>query len=80
MDSLDITLLMFVIRHSEVLDAPSTGWDERPPETDTSVAADLVRIRRVRNSTYAHATSDSLKKGAWLNYITFISTFDKKKQ
>ena len=61
-DSLDITLLMFVIRHSEILDAPKTSWDERPEDSDTSVAADLVRIKRIRNSTYAHATSDSLNK------------------
>ena len=51
---------MFVIRHSELLDEPKTGWDDEPDDTETTEAADLVRIKRIRNSAYAHAISASL--------------------
>ena len=59
---MDITLLMFIIRHSEVIDAPNSGWEAEPDTLDTSPSADLARIKRIRNSAYAHATSASLSK------------------
>jgi ankyrin repeat protein len=52
----DITTLSILIRNICGLRAPvSTGsWNEKPPSTDISKEADLVRIKLYRNKLYAH--------------------------
>ena len=63
----DITLLSVLFRNichlkPPVVDTVSgrRSWDEDPPQSDTSVEADIVRLRLLRNRIYAHATSISL--------------------
>ena len=50
----DITLLARLLRIICNLTPPSAGWDISPSNTDHSLAADLVRIRLLRNSVYGH--------------------------
>lgn len=50
----DITLLARLLRTICNLTPPSAGWDISPSNTDHSLAADLVRIRLLRNSVYGH--------------------------
>lgn len=50
----DITLLARLLRTICNLTPPSAGWDISPSNTDHSLAADLVRIRVLRNSVYGH--------------------------
>ena len=50
----DITLLARLLRTICNLTPPSLGWDISPSNTDHSLAADLVRIRLLRNSVYGH--------------------------
>lgn len=50
----DITLLARLLRTICNLTPPSAGWVISPSNTDHSLAADLVRIRLLRNSVYGH--------------------------
>ena len=50
----DITLLARLLRTICNLTPPSAGWDISPSNTDPTLAADLVRIRLLRNSVYGH--------------------------
>ena len=63
----DITLLSVLFRHICGLNPPvaQTGqrsWDEEPFTSDHSLAADLVRLKRYRNTICAHATSTEMPR------------------
>ena len=50
----DPTLLMVLLKFSG-LKPPATGWNRPPPATDTSPAADIIRVRVFKNEIYNHA-------------------------
>lgn len=56
----DVTLLMILFRNICNLITPVTGWDNIPPASDTSLEADIVRIKFYRNTVYAHANQASV--------------------
>ena len=56
----DVTLLMILFRNICNLITPATGWDNIPPASDTSVEADIARIKFYRNTVYAHANQASV--------------------
>ena len=53
----DITLLTILLRHICGLSSPVIGWKVMPPTTDTSISADILRIKIFRNEVYGHAAS-----------------------
>ena len=59
-EDFDITLLMVLLRNICGLTAPSTGWDSLPPASDTSVEANIARVKYYRNSVYGHASHASV--------------------
>ena len=48
----DITLLTILLRNICRLSPPATGWKVMPPVADTSIPADIVRIKLSRNEVY----------------------------
>lgn len=62
----DITLLMVLLRNICGLAPPATGWDALPPASDTTLQADLARIKHYRNTVYGHASQASVD-GALFN-------------
>ncbi|XP_028414844.1 E3 ubiquitin-protein ligase DZIP3-like [Dendronephthya gigantea] len=50
----DITLLVILLRNMCGIPPPSTGWNVLPNDSDTSCAANIVRIRLFRND-FAHS-------------------------
>ena len=56
----DITLLTILLRNICGLSAPTTGWNAMPPTGDTSISADIVRIKIFRNEVYGHIASPQL--------------------
>ena len=50
----DITLLTILLRNICGLSSPVTGWKVMPPTTDTSISADILRIKIFRNQVYGH--------------------------
>ena len=45
--NLDITLATIILRN--VLPSPARGWSAKPSESDTSISADILRIKMYRN-------------------------------
>ena len=61
-EDFDITLLMVMLRNICGLTAPATthSWDSLPPASDTSVEANIARVKYYRNSVYGHAKQASV--------------------
>ncbi len=55
----DPTLLVVLLRNICSLVPPSTGWDNLPLVTDTTLEADIVRIKFYRNTIYYSHGSDA---------------------
>ena len=53
----DITLLTILLRNICRLPSPASGWNAKPPATDTSISADILRIKIFRNAVYGHTAS-----------------------
>ena len=64
----DITLLVVLLRNICGLVCPATGWDTVPPTTDTTLEADIVRIKCYRNTVYGHASQASVDKVTFKQY------------
>ena len=50
----DITLLTILLRNVCGLDSPTAGWNAQPLASDTSISAEILRIKTFRNDVYAH--------------------------
>ena len=68
----DITLLMVLLRNICGLVRPATGWDTLPPATDTTLEADIVRIKCYRNTVYGHASQASVDDPTFNQYWQYI--------
>ena len=50
----DVTLLTILLRNICGLPSPATGWNVMPPASDTSISANIARIKIFRNEVYGH--------------------------
>ncbi|XP_046858502.1 uncharacterized protein LOC124451946 [Xenia sp. Carnegie-2017] len=57
----DISLLTVLLRNICCLTAPHSGWNNLPSSSDTSISANIARIKFYRNEVYGHITTTSLK-------------------
>ena len=53
----DVTLLAILLRNICGLCTPVAGWNTMPPAGDTSISADILRIKMFRNEVYGHIPS-----------------------
>ncbi|XP_028412087.1 uncharacterized protein LOC114534812 [Dendronephthya gigantea] len=56
----DITLLTVLLRNICGLSAPATGWNVMPPVSDTSISANILRVKMFRNEVYGHIATARL--------------------
>ena len=56
----DITLLTILLRNICGLPSPASGWNVMPPACDTSVSAEILRIKMIRNEVYGHISKAQL--------------------
>ena len=56
----DVTLLTVLLRNICGLPSPATGWNVMPPASDTSISANIARIKIFRNEVYGHTSSAQL--------------------
>ena len=56
----DVTLLTILLRNICALHPPATGWNVMPPTSDTSISANITRIKIFRNEVYGHRPSAEL--------------------
>ena len=66
-NAFDITLFIVLFRTICRIPPPSMGWSRPPANTDTSLAADLVRLRIKRNDYRAHLPNTSLSNAEFEN-------------
>ena len=68
-NTFDITLLFLLLTSICGLSPPLFGWHMMPSSSDTSLEANLARIKAYRNELYGHVTSTgiptALFKGKW---------------
>ncbi len=57
----DITLLFLLLTNICRLSPPLAGWHKPPPSSDTSLEANLARVKLYRNELYGHVTSTGLQ-------------------
>ncbi len=56
-NTFDITLLFLLLTNICRLCAPPSGWHKPPPASDTSLEANLCRIKLFRNEIYCHVAT-----------------------
>ena len=59
-NTFDITLLFLLLTNICGLSPPPTGWHTKPSASDTSVEANLARIKFFRNKLYGHVTTTGM--------------------
>ena len=57
----DITLLFLLLTNICGLSQPLSGWHKPPPSSDTSLEANLTRIKLYRNELFGHVTSTGIQ-------------------
>ena len=72
-NNFDITLLTILLRNISGLPSPTTGWDVMPPLSDTSISADIVRIKMLRNEIYGHTAKPEYDDTTFEKYWQDIS-------
>ena len=56
----DITLLTILLRNICGLPSPTAGWNVMPAASDTSISAEILRIKMLRNEVYGHISCAQL--------------------
>ena len=59
---------MVLLRKICGLAPPATGWDTPPPEADTTLEADIVRIKCYIYTVYSHASEASVDDPTFSQY------------
>ena len=59
-NSFDISLLTILLRNICGLPSPAAGWNAMPIASDTSVSAEILRIKMIRNEVYGHISTAQL--------------------
>ena len=59
-NTFDITLLFLLLTNICGLSSPPSGWHTKPAASDTSVEANLARIKFFRNELYGHVTTTGI--------------------
>ena len=60
-NTFDVTLLFLLLTTICGLSPPPSGWHKMPPSSDTSLEANLARVKWYRNELYGHVTTTSIK-------------------
>ena len=61
----DITLLFVLLTNICGLSPPLSGWHKPQPSSDTSLEANLARVKLYRNELYGHVTSTGVQTAAF---------------
>ena len=70
----DITLLFLLLTNICGLTPPLSGWHSKPTPSDTSLKANLARIKFFRNELYGHVSTTSVDSPTFTSLWQEIST------
>ena len=73
-NTFDITLLFLLLTNICGLTPPSTGWHAKPSPGDSSLEANLARVKFFRNELYGHVTSTGIETTSFTTLWQEIST------
>ena len=77
-ENFDSSLLLLLLRNIFGLTLPASGQDDLPLVTDTTPAADISRIKILRDRVYSHVTSGSVDDPTFSSYWNDIKdTFQR---
>ena len=75
-NTFDITLLFLLLTNICGLSPPPSGWHTKLPTSDTSIEANLARIKFFRNELYGHVTTTGIDaptfSALWLEIRTVL--------
>ena len=74
-NTFDITLLFLLLTNICGLSPPPSGWHTKPPPGDTSLEANLARIKLFRNDLYGHVTTTGVDTPTFTALWVDISAF-----
>ena len=72
-NSFDITLLFLLLTNICGLTCPLSGWHAKPSSSDTSLEANLARVKFFRNVLYGHVTTTGINTPSFLSQWGEIS-------
>ena len=72
-NTFDITLLFLLLTKICGLTPPPSGWQTKPPSSDTSHEANLARVKFFRNVLYGHVTTTGVDTPTFCALWTEIS-------
>nr|XP_022308347.1 uncharacterized protein LOC111114349 [Crassostrea virginica] len=70
-EDFDISLMICILRSLNMVQAPSKGWDTFPPKEDTTMGANLYRIKALRNRL-AHLPKTKIKNKNYKHMSTLL--------
>ena len=75
-NTFDITLLFLLLTNTYRLSPPPTGWHREPISSDTSLEANLARIKFFRNHLYGHVATTGVDtrtfSALWIEISTVL--------
>ena len=78
-NTFDITLLFLLLTNICGLSPPPSGWHSKPPPSDTSIEANLARIKFFRNTLYGHVPTTGIDtptfSALWLEISAVLVAF-----
>ena len=72
-NNFDITLLFLLLTEICGLSPPPSGWHKKPPLSDTTLEANLARIKFFRNELYGHVSTTSIDSSTFSHLWREIS-------
>ena len=73
-NTFDITLLFLLLTNACGLSPPASGWHAKPSPGDSSLEANLARVKFFRNELYGHVTSTGVDATSFSSFWQEIST------
>ena len=73
-NTFDITLLFLLLTNTCGLSPPASGWHAKPSPGDSSLEANLARVKFFRNELYGHVTSTGVDATSFSSFWQEIST------
>ena len=73
-NTFDITLLFLLLTNICGLSPPALGWHAKPSPGDSSLEANLARVKFFRNELYGHVTSTGVDATSFSSFWQEIST------
>ena len=70
----DINIIALLIRNCQILPPPTDGWENAPLPQDTSISANIMRARIIRNIIFHYADPSAMGEAEFKKLWTDIAS------